>query len=97
MPGALAGKPVEPQINEAIRELYRRMDRRRYCIIGAGGVFSAEDAYRKIRLGASLVQLVTALVYEGPGVVKAINRGLCRLLERDGLASVSEAAGVGET
>ena len=97
MPGALAGLPVEPQINEAIRELHRRMDRRRYCIIGAGGVFSAEDAYRKIRLGASLVQLVTALVYEGPGVVKAINRGLFRLLERDGFSSVSEAVGVGET
>ena len=93
MPGAVAGKPVEPQINEAIRELYRRMDRSRYRIIGVGGVFSPEDAYRKIRLGASLVQLMTAMVYEGPGVIKAINRGLCELLRRDGFASVSEAVG----
>ena len=94
MPGAVAGKPVEGLIDGCIRELYRRMNRNRYRIIGIGGVFSAEDAYRKLRAGASLVQLLTALVYEGPGVVGRINRGLCRLLERDGLRSVDEAVGV---
>ena len=92
-PGAVSGKPVEDLINDCIRELSRRMDRGRYRIIGAGGVFSAEDAYEKIRLGASLVQLMTALVYEGPGIVKTINRGLARLLERDGFATVGEAVG----
>lgn len=96
MPGAVAGKPVEGLINGCIRELYRRMDRARYRIIGIGGVFSAEDAYRKLRAGASLVQLLTALVYEGPGVIGRINRGLCRLLERDGLRSVEEAVGIGD-
>ncbi|MBN2310526.1 MAG: quinone-dependent dihydroorotate dehydrogenase [Candidatus Hydrogenedentes bacterium] len=95
MPGAVGGEPVEATINAAIRELYARMDRARYRIIGVGGVFSAEDAYRKIRLGASLVQLLTGLVYEGPGAVRAINRGLLALLERDGFASVAEAVGTG--
>jgi dihydroorotate dehydrogenase len=94
MPGAVAGKPVEDLINTAIGELYQRMDKERYRIIGVGGVFSGEDAYKKIRLGASLVQLLTALVYEGPGVVRRIKRGLVRLLERDGVAHVSEAVGV---
>ena len=93
MPGAVAGKPVENLINGAIRELYRRMDRKRYRIIGVGGIFSAEDAYRKIRLGCSLVQILTALVYEGPNVVRTIKRGLAVLLERDGFSSVSEAVG----
>jgi dihydroorotate dehydrogenase (fumarate)/dihydroorotate dehydrogenase len=93
LPGACAGKPVERQMNECIREMYRRMDRSRYRIIGIGGVFSGEDAYRKIRLGASLVQILTALVYEGPGVVKRINRQLCRCLERDGFTNVAEAVG----
>ena len=63
------------------------MDRKRHAIIGAGGVFTAEDAYAKVRLGASLVQVLTALVYEGPGVVRRINAGLAALLARDGFAS----------
>ena len=81
-------------MDDCIGELYRRMDRCRYRIIGIGGVFSAADAYRKIRLGASLVQMLTALVFEGPGVVRRINRGLVRLLERDGFENVGEAVGV---
>ncbi|HPM83792.1 MAG TPA: quinone-dependent dihydroorotate dehydrogenase [Candidatus Anammoximicrobium sp.] len=93
MPGAVSGKPVESLINNCIRELYRRLPPGRFAIIGAGGVFSAEDAYRKIRLGASLVQIYTALIYEGPGIVKRINRGLCELLARDGVKHVSEAVG----
>ena len=93
MPGAVAGRPVAPWINHCVGELYRRLPRDRFAIIAAGGVFSAEDAYEKIRLGASLVQLYTALVYEGPGVVKRINQGLCRLLEHDGFRTVGEAVG----
>ena len=80
-------------MNAAIAELYRRMDRKRYRIIGVGGVFTAEQAYEKIRLGASLVQILTALVYEGPGVVRRINRGLVRLLARDGFPTVADAVG----
>ncbi len=93
-PGAVSGKPVERLINESIRELYRRMDRSRYVIVGSGGVFTAEGAYRKMRLGASLVQVLTGLIYRGPSVVKQINRGLVALLARDGLAHVSEAVGL---
>jgi dihydroorotate dehydrogenase (fumarate)/dihydroorotate dehydrogenase len=93
LPGAVAGKPVESLINRCIAGMYTRMDHRRYIIIGAGGVFNAEDAYRKIKLGASLVQVYTALVYHGPGVVKQICRGLVDLLNRDGFANISQAVG----
>lgn len=93
MPGAVAGKPVEAIINRCIAELYLRIDPTRYIIIGAGGVFSAEDAYLKIRLGASLVQIYTALVYNGPGIVKQICNGLAELLRRDGFEHVSQAVG----
>ncbi len=94
LPGALAGKPVESQMNDKISSLYSRMDRSRYRIIGAGGVSTAADVYRKIRLGASLVQLLTALVYEGPWVMKRINEGLCALMDQDGVGSLAEVVGV---
>jgi dihydroorotate dehydrogenase (fumarate)/dihydroorotate dehydrogenase len=94
LPGAVSGLPAAASADRTIRELYQRMDRGRHVVVGPAGVFTAEDAYRKIRLGASLVQLLTALVYEGPGVVRAINRRLPLLLERDGFQSVREAVGV---
>ncbi|NKB71590.1 MAG: quinone-dependent dihydroorotate dehydrogenase [Candidatus Latescibacteria bacterium] len=94
MPGTLCGKPVQNMIDGAIGFWYGRMDRRRYSLIGTGGITSPQDAYRKIRLGASLVQLYTGLVYEGPGLVRRINQGLVDLLDRDGLGSVEEAVGV---
>ncbi|ELP29957.1 quinone-dependent dihydroorotate dehydrogenase [Rhodopirellula baltica] len=92
-PGAVAGRPVAALINDCISELYRRMDRDRYIVIGAGGVFTAQDAYDKIRLGASLVQVYTSMIYEGPSVVKHICTGLADLLKRDGFQHVSEAVG----
>ncbi len=94
MPGAVSGPAAARAADATLRELYRRMDRSRYRLIGSAGVFTAEDAYRKIRLGASLVQLMTALVYEGPGVVASINEGLARLLERDGVRRVADVVGV---
>jgi dihydroorotate dehydrogenase len=94
MPGAVSGPPAAALADTCIRETFRRMDRNRYVIIGAGGISTAEDAYAKIRLGASLVQLLTALVYEGPGVVRRITQGLVRLIERDGLRHISDAVGV---
>jgi dihydroorotate dehydrogenase (fumarate)/dihydroorotate dehydrogenase len=93
-PGAVAGRPVAARIDDCVRRLYRRMPRGRYAIIAAGGVFTGEDAYRKIRLGASLVQIYTALVYEGPGVTRRIADELASLLRRDGFAHVQEAVGV---
>ena len=64
-------------------------------LIGVGGVASAADAYAKIRAGASLVQLYTALIYQGFGLVERINRGLVDLLARDGFARVGDAVGKG--
>src|SRR4029453_4647149 len=94
MPGAVSGPARAHAADRTIRELYRRMDRSRYRIIGSGGGFTAQDAYRQIRLGASLVQLLTALVHEGAGVVADISEGLERLLEADGIARVEDAVGV---
>jgi len=94
MPGTLSGPPTRARLDEAIRGWYRRMDRSRYCIIGSGGVTSAADAYRKIRLGASLVQIYTALIYRGPGLLRRICEGLVGLLERDGLKGIQEAVGI---
>jgi dihydroorotate dehydrogenase (fumarate)/dihydroorotate dehydrogenase len=93
-PGAVSGRPFAALADDCIRETYRRMDKRRYAIIGSGGVFTPDDAYRKLKLGASLVQILTALVYEGPGVVARLTRGLGTLLKRDGVRSLSEVIGV---
>lgn len=94
MPGAVSGPAAAAAADRTLRELYRRMDRSRYRLIGSGGIFTAEDAYRKIRLGASLVQLMTALIYEGPGIAACINRDLERLLEADGVKHVADVVGV---
>jgi dihydroorotate dehydrogenase (fumarate)/dihydroorotate dehydrogenase len=94
LPGTVAGPPIvyrAPMANTA--ECFRRMDRKKYVLLSAGAVTTAEDAYAKIRNGASLVQLFTAMVYEGPLLARRIARGLARLLERDGFKSVSEAVG----
>ena len=75
MPGAVSGPPAAPHAERTVAELYRAAGDR-FAVMGSGGVGSAEDAYRMIRLGASLVQVYTALVYEGPGVVGRITAGL---------------------
>ena len=94
LPGTVAGPPSvyrAPMANTA--ECYRRMDKRKYVLLSAGAVSTAEDAYAKIRNGASLVQLFTAMVYEGPLLARRIAHGLARLLERDGFKSVADAVG----
>ena len=88
--GGLSGKPIERQATEMVRYVAKGTD---VPVVGVGGVSSAEDAYRKIRAGASVVQLYTGLVYEGPAVAREINRGLLGLLERDGFNSVEQAVG----
>jgi dihydroorotate dehydrogenase len=70
-----------------------KLAQKRLLLIGAGGVASGADAYAKIRAGASLVQLYTALVYDGPDLIMRIKRELAALLERDGFASIREAVG----
>ncbi|MEV0291151.1 quinone-dependent dihydroorotate dehydrogenase [Kribbella sp. NPDC050820] len=95
-PGAIAGEPVESYLNEVLAHLYDAIGPgSRYALIAAGGVASAEAAYRKIRLGASLVQLYTGLIYHGPRLVPEILRGLADRLERDGFDSVEKAVGSG--
>jgi dihydroorotate dehydrogenase (fumarate)/dihydroorotate dehydrogenase len=93
MKGAVSGLPTQARMDHAIQTWRRRMDKKRWIIIGSGGIFTAEDAYRKIKLGASLLQLYTAMIYEGPGVVKQIKQGLVRLMEQDGVRHISEVAG----
>ncbi len=95
MRGGITGPSLRAPTNAAIRAWYGRIDRKRHALVGVGGIASAEDAYETIRMGASLVQLYTALVYRGPGLVKRINDGLCRLLERDGLRHIGDAVGLG--
>jgi dihydroorotate dehydrogenase len=93
VPGAISGPPAAAAAERTVADLYRRMDRDRYAVIGSGGIFTAADAYRMIRLGASLVQIYTALVYEGPSVIRGITDGLAEIAERDGLRSIAEAVG----
>ena len=94
MPGTLCGPPTQERMDEALRFWYRHIDRQRHAIVGSGGIRTAADAYRKIRLGASLLQLYTALVYSGPSLVEQINRGLVEHLERDGLERIDQAVGL---
>ena len=91
-PGGLSGAPLAERSTQLIRYLYRRTGGG-VPIIGVGGVDSAEAAYAKLRAGASLVQLYTGLVYEGPGLIKQIKEGLVHLLEQDGFASLREVIG----
>ena len=88
--GGLSGAPIEDRATEAVRFVAERTD---VPVIGVGGVADAAGAYAKIRAGASLVQLYTGLVYEGPTLARDINRGLLELVERDGFGSVTEAVG----
>ncbi len=94
MKGGISGKPVEALTNALISHVSARTGKR-YAIIGCGGIFSAEDAYEKILRGASLVQIITGMIFEGPQIIGEINRGLAGLLKRDGFASVADAVGGG--
>lgn len=88
--GGLSGKPIEDLATDRIRFVAERTD---VPVIGVGGVSDAAGAYEKIRAGASLVQLYTGLVYEGPSLARDINAGLVSLLDRDGFDSVTDAVG----
>lgn len=90
--GGLSGRPLLASSTERLARLYGLVGGR-LPLIGAGGVESGRDAYAKIRAGASLVQLYSALVFEGPGLAVRIKRELAALLRADGFAQVSEAVG----
>ena len=92
-PGGLSGRPLFELSTEVLKKFHRLVGGK-ILLIGAGGVSSAADAYAKIRAGATLVQLYTALVYQGFEVVRAIERELPLLLEKDGFTHVSQAVGI---
>src|SRR4029077_14516029 len=92
-PGGLSGKPLFAPSTACLAAMYRFTDGR-IPIVGCGGIASGADAYAKIRAGASLVQLYSALVFQGPGLVERIKRDLAGFLARDGFATVAEAVGV---
>jgi dihydroorotate dehydrogenase len=91
-PGGLSGRPLFELSTRILAEVRRRVGER-VVLIGAGGVSSGVDAYRKIRAGASLVQLYTALAFEGPALVTRIKCDLLGLLQRDGFARLQDAVG----
>jgi dihydroorotate dehydrogenase len=91
-PGGLSGRPLTFRSTEVIRHIYRQT-RGATPIIGVGGIFNAGDAWDKIVAGASLLQIYTGLVFEGPGLPQAIVRGLVQRLERNGFSRIQEAVG----
>ncbi len=91
--GGLSGAPLT-QLSTQMLGLFHHAAAGRVALIGAGGIGSGEDAYAKLRAGASAVQLYSAMVYGGPGLVTRIKRDLAACLRRDGFASVAAAVGV---
>ena len=91
--GGLSGAPLTSLSTEVLRKAAQRVERQ-FPLIGCGGIGSGADAYAKIRAGATLVQLYSAMVYEGPPLIRRIKDELAALLARDGFASVADAVGV---
>jgi dihydroorotate dehydrogenase len=92
--GGLSGAPLMGPSTQVLRRFHAAAAGR-FALVGAGGIASGADAYAKIRAGASAVQLYSALVFEGPGLVTRIKRELAALLQADGFRSVAEAVGAG--
>ena len=90
--GGLSGRPLCARSTEIIRHIFKQT-RGQLPVIGVGGIFSADDAWKKITAGASLVQIYTGLVYEGPGIAKKIAAGLIKHMEKEGVRSLKEAVG----
>lgn len=91
--GGLSGAPLRDLAHQRLID-FRKASGGSIPLIGVGGIASAEDAYARIRAGASLVQIYSALVYEGPGLALRINKGLAKLLERDGFSNIAQAIGI---
>lgn len=92
--GGISGLPCRDFVDMMIAYVYRKT-KGEFVIIGCGGIFSAKDAYKKIKLGASLLQLITGMIYEGPQLISDINSGLVELMEKDGFRNISEVVGSG--
>ena len=91
--GGLSGRPLRKPALAMLKKVYR-LTHGKIPLIGVGGIFTADDAYERIKAGASLVQLYTGFVYEGPYAVKRINQGLLKLMEKEGIDSIRKAVGV---
>jgi len=91
-PGGISGKYINKKSNLLINYIYKKTNGK-FIIIGCGGIFSGKDAYEKIKNGASLIQLITGMIFEGPGIIKKINKELIDLLEKDGYNNIKEAIG----
>lgn len=91
--GGLSGAPLRDTAQQCLVD-FRKATGAVIPLIGAGGIATAADAYVRIRAGASLVQLYSALVYEGPGLARRINAGLRALMKRDGINKISDAIGI---
>ncbi len=91
--GGLSGKPTFKRSNDLISLAYKNFGKR-LIIIGCGGVFNAQDAFEKITRGATLVQLITGMIFEGPQLVSEINHELEILIKHHGLKNISEAVGI---
>jgi dihydroorotate dehydrogenase len=92
--GGLSGKVLTDKANVVTRNFYK-LTRGKIPIIGVGGISNGQDAYERIKSGASLVQLYSALVYHGPELANMINTELLNLMDKDGFKSISEAVGKG--
>lgn len=92
--GKFSGKPTFEDSNKLIRLAYKNF-KQRFVIVGTGGVFSADDAWVKFENGASLVQLITGMIFEGPQLIAQINRDLSEKLKENGFKNISEVVGTG--
>jgi dihydroorotate dehydrogenase len=90
--GGLSGEPLKALALDALRK-FRAASGGKIPLIGVGGISNADDAWERIRAGASLIQLYTAMIYEGPGIARRIARGLAERLKREGMTSISDAVG----
>ena len=90
--GAMSGLPLQRISTNVIRHVYRRT-RGKLTIIGVGGIFTSKDAYEKITSGASLLHMITTMIFDGPQNINEINRGLVKLLKKDGFETMAEAVG----
>ncbi|MCJ8158015.1 quinone-dependent dihydroorotate dehydrogenase [Sphingomonas sp. LaA6.9] len=90
--GGLSGAPLRDLAQQRLAD-FRKATGGTIPLIGTGGIATAEDAYARIRAGASLIQIYSAMVYEGPGLARRISKGLKALLRRDGFANVADAVG----
>jgi dihydroorotate dehydrogenase len=92
--GGISGKVLKEDATDQVSYIYKKTGGRK-LIIGCGGVSTAEEAYEKIKAGASLIQLITGMIFEGPQLIGEINHGLAKLLKADGYDNISEVVGIG--